>query len=57
MLLLLDSDSSFLTTIINIYTRPTFVPSLDTIGAKLWPLEMIIVFSLEESIAAPIGST
>ena len=34
MLLLLDLHSSFLT-LINIYSRPNFVPSLDTIGAKL----------------------
>ena len=52
MLLLLDSHSSF-SNFINIYTRPTFVPSLDTIRAKLRLLEGIIVF-LEESIAAPI---
>ena len=56
MLLLLDSYSSFLT-FINIYTRPTFVSNLDTIGAKLRLPEMIIVFSVEESIAATIDST
>ena len=56
MLLLLDSHSSFLT-LINIYTRPTFAPSLDTIGAKLRLLERITVFSMQESIAAFIGST
>ena len=56
ILLLLDSDSSFLM-LINVYTRPNFVPSLDTIGAKLRLLERIIVLSLEESIAAPIDST
>ena len=56
MPLLLDSHNSFLT-LINIYTIPTFVPSLDTVGAKLRLLERVIVISLEDSIAAPIDST
>ena len=42
MLLILDSNSLFLT-FTNIYIRPTFLPSLDTIGSKLQPLERIIV--------------
>ena len=53
MLLLINSHSSFLT-LINIYSRLTFVPSLDTVGAKLRILEIIIAFSLEESIATTI---
>ena len=49
-------NGAFLT-FINNYTKPTFVQSLDTIGAKLRLLERVIVFSLEDSIAAPIDST
>ena len=56
MLLLLNSHSSFLTCI-NIYTRPTFVPSLDAVGVKLRLLESFNDFSLEESRASPIAAT
>ena len=55
-LLLLNSHCSFFT-FINIYTRPTFVPSLKTIGSKLRPLECFKGFSLDESPTSPIGAT
>ena len=56
MLLLLDLNNSFLT-LIYIYTRPSFVPSLNIVGLKLRPLECIKGFSLEESPTFPIGAT
>ena len=56
MLLLLDSLSSFLT-IINIYTRPTFVPSQNTIGLKLRSIKCFKGFSLVESPTSPISAT